>query len=76
MGIRRVTSRSPCLILVARVERGLLKIAFGARKMLSRAWHSDEGRHMLPPQNSEGKERKGKGYRAVPANVPPSGQLS
>eukprot|EP00983_Pelagomonas_calceolata_P057271 1144997-Pelagomonas_calceolata.AAC.6 len=35
MGIRRVTSSSPCLILVARVERSLLKSVSGARKFIS-----------------------------------------
>eukprot|EP00983_Pelagomonas_calceolata_P079046 1154513-Pelagomonas_calceolata.AAC.1 len=35
MGIRRVTGSSPCLILVTRVERGLLKSASGARKCIS-----------------------------------------
>eukprot|EP00983_Pelagomonas_calceolata_P039576 1137228-Pelagomonas_calceolata.AAC.4 len=34
MGIRRVTSSSPCLILVTKVERSLLKSASGARKCL------------------------------------------
>eukprot|EP00983_Pelagomonas_calceolata_P039690 1137295-Pelagomonas_calceolata.AAC.1 len=34
-GIRRVTSSSPCLILVMRVERSLLKSASGASKFLS-----------------------------------------
>eukprot|EP00983_Pelagomonas_calceolata_P046901 1140381-Pelagomonas_calceolata.AAC.3 len=33
MGIRKVTSSSPCLILVTRVERSLLKSASGARKL-------------------------------------------
>eukprot|EP00983_Pelagomonas_calceolata_P034733 1088124-Pelagomonas_calceolata.AAC.1 len=35
MGIRRVTNSSPCLILVTRVERSLLKSASGARKFIS-----------------------------------------
>eukprot|EP00983_Pelagomonas_calceolata_P062412 1147305-Pelagomonas_calceolata.AAC.1 len=35
MGIRKVTSSSPCLILVTRVERSLLKSASGARKYIS-----------------------------------------
>eukprot|EP00983_Pelagomonas_calceolata_P024685 777274-Pelagomonas_calceolata.AAC.1 len=35
MGIRRVTSSSPCLILVTRVERSLLKSASGGRKFVS-----------------------------------------
>eukprot|EP00983_Pelagomonas_calceolata_P028135 881746-Pelagomonas_calceolata.AAC.1 len=35
MGIRRVTSSSPCLILVTRVERSLLKRASGASKFIS-----------------------------------------
>eukprot|EP00983_Pelagomonas_calceolata_P117183 1160390-Pelagomonas_calceolata.AAC.5 len=35
MGIRRVTDRSLCLILVMRVERGLLKSASGASKLVS-----------------------------------------
>eukprot|EP00983_Pelagomonas_calceolata_P102717 1158838-Pelagomonas_calceolata.AAC.11 len=35
MGIRRVTSSSPCLILVTRVEKGLLKSASGASKFIS-----------------------------------------
>eukprot|EP00983_Pelagomonas_calceolata_P017463 547057-Pelagomonas_calceolata.AAC.1 len=33
MGIRRVTSSSPCLILVTRVERSLLKSASGASNL-------------------------------------------
>eukprot|EP00983_Pelagomonas_calceolata_P034770 1089293-Pelagomonas_calceolata.AAC.1 len=37
MGIRRVTSSSPCLILVMRIERSLLKSASGARKFISYA---------------------------------------
>eukprot|EP00983_Pelagomonas_calceolata_P074139 1152432-Pelagomonas_calceolata.AAC.1 len=35
MGIRRVTSSSPCPILVTRVERSLLKSASGASKFIS-----------------------------------------
>eukprot|EP00983_Pelagomonas_calceolata_P019082 599765-Pelagomonas_calceolata.AAC.1 len=35
MGIRRVASSSPCLILVTRVERSPLKGASGARKFTS-----------------------------------------
>eukprot|EP00983_Pelagomonas_calceolata_P024478 771463-Pelagomonas_calceolata.AAC.1 len=35
MGIRRVTSSSPCLILAMRVERSLLKSASGANKCIS-----------------------------------------
>eukprot|EP00983_Pelagomonas_calceolata_P073476 1152154-Pelagomonas_calceolata.AAC.4 len=35
MGIRRVTSSSPCLILVTKIERSLLKSASGARKFIS-----------------------------------------
>eukprot|EP00983_Pelagomonas_calceolata_P037470 1136339-Pelagomonas_calceolata.AAC.2 len=35
MGIRRVTSSCPCLILVTRVERSLLKSASGVREFLS-----------------------------------------
>eukprot|EP00983_Pelagomonas_calceolata_P103166 1158888-Pelagomonas_calceolata.AAC.5 len=35
MGIRRVASSSPCLILAMRVERSLLKSASGARKFIS-----------------------------------------
>eukprot|EP00983_Pelagomonas_calceolata_P045803 1139880-Pelagomonas_calceolata.AAC.1 len=35
MGIRRVTSSSPCLILAVRVERSLLKSASGANKFIS-----------------------------------------
>eukprot|EP00983_Pelagomonas_calceolata_P075085 1152837-Pelagomonas_calceolata.AAC.1 len=35
MGFRWVTSSSPCLILVTRVERSLLKSASGARKFIS-----------------------------------------
>eukprot|EP00983_Pelagomonas_calceolata_P070543 1150829-Pelagomonas_calceolata.AAC.1 len=35
MGIRRVTSSSPCLISVMRVERSLLKSASGASKFIS-----------------------------------------
>eukprot|EP00983_Pelagomonas_calceolata_P100887 1158624-Pelagomonas_calceolata.AAC.7 len=35
MGIRRITSSSPCLILVMRVERTLLKSSSGARKFIS-----------------------------------------
>eukprot|EP00983_Pelagomonas_calceolata_P007055 229695-Pelagomonas_calceolata.AAC.1 len=35
MGIRRVTSSSPCLILATRVERSLLKSASGANKFIS-----------------------------------------
>eukprot|EP00983_Pelagomonas_calceolata_P055408 1144135-Pelagomonas_calceolata.AAC.1 len=35
MGIRRVTSRSPCLILMTRVERSLFKSTSGARKFIS-----------------------------------------
>eukprot|EP00983_Pelagomonas_calceolata_P010962 354713-Pelagomonas_calceolata.AAC.2 len=34
MRIRRITSSSPCLILVMKVERSLLKSASGARKFL------------------------------------------
>eukprot|EP00983_Pelagomonas_calceolata_P009510 307511-Pelagomonas_calceolata.AAC.1 len=33
MGIRRVTSSSPCLILVTKVERSFLKSAFGATNL-------------------------------------------
>eukprot|EP00983_Pelagomonas_calceolata_P059626 1146010-Pelagomonas_calceolata.AAC.5 len=35
MGIRRVTSSSPCLILMTRVERSLLKSAPSAIKFIS-----------------------------------------
>eukprot|EP00983_Pelagomonas_calceolata_P005208 170172-Pelagomonas_calceolata.AAC.1 len=35
MGIRRVTSSRPCLILVTRVERSLFKSASGASKFIS-----------------------------------------
>eukprot|EP00983_Pelagomonas_calceolata_P085986 1156667-Pelagomonas_calceolata.AAC.3 len=35
MGIRRITSSSPYLILVMRVERGLLKNASGASEFIS-----------------------------------------
>eukprot|EP00983_Pelagomonas_calceolata_P004661 152119-Pelagomonas_calceolata.AAC.1 len=35
MGIRRVTSNSPCQILVTRVARSLLKSASGAKKFIS-----------------------------------------
>eukprot|EP00983_Pelagomonas_calceolata_P116833 1160355-Pelagomonas_calceolata.AAC.7 len=35
MGIRRVTSSSPCLILVMRVKISLLKSASGANKFIS-----------------------------------------
>eukprot|EP00983_Pelagomonas_calceolata_P055919 1144358-Pelagomonas_calceolata.AAC.1 len=35
MGIRRVTSSSPCLILAMRVERSLLESASGANKFIS-----------------------------------------
>eukprot|EP00983_Pelagomonas_calceolata_P134696 1162085-Pelagomonas_calceolata.AAC.3 len=35
MGIRRVTSSSPCLILVTRVKRSLLKSVSGARKFIN-----------------------------------------
>eukprot|EP00983_Pelagomonas_calceolata_P079897 1154902-Pelagomonas_calceolata.AAC.2 len=35
MGIRRFTSSSPCLILVTRVQRSLLKSASGASKFIS-----------------------------------------
>eukprot|EP00983_Pelagomonas_calceolata_P032438 1017626-Pelagomonas_calceolata.AAC.1 len=35
MGIMRVTSSSPCLILVMRVERSLFKSASGASKFIS-----------------------------------------
>eukprot|EP00983_Pelagomonas_calceolata_P100683 1158600-Pelagomonas_calceolata.AAC.7 len=35
MGIMRVTSSSPSLILVTRVERSLLKSTSGARKCIS-----------------------------------------
>eukprot|EP00983_Pelagomonas_calceolata_P022311 701886-Pelagomonas_calceolata.AAC.1 len=34
MGIRMVTSSSPCLILVTRIERSLLKSASGASKFI------------------------------------------
>eukprot|EP00983_Pelagomonas_calceolata_P014183 452905-Pelagomonas_calceolata.AAC.1 len=35
MGIRRVTSSSPCLILVMRVEKSLFRSASGASKFTS-----------------------------------------
>eukprot|EP00983_Pelagomonas_calceolata_P079567 1154746-Pelagomonas_calceolata.AAC.7 len=35
MGIRKVTSSTPCLILVMRVEKSLLKSAPGASKFIS-----------------------------------------
>eukprot|EP00983_Pelagomonas_calceolata_P129160 1161585-Pelagomonas_calceolata.AAC.1 len=35
MGVKRVTSSSPCLISVMRVERSLLKSASGANKFIS-----------------------------------------
>eukprot|EP00983_Pelagomonas_calceolata_P053743 1143408-Pelagomonas_calceolata.AAC.7 len=35
MGIKGITSSSPCLILVTRVERSLLKSASGAKKFTS-----------------------------------------
>eukprot|EP00983_Pelagomonas_calceolata_P028062 880417-Pelagomonas_calceolata.AAC.2 len=35
MGIRRVTSSSPCLILVIKVEKRFLKNASGAGKFIS-----------------------------------------
>eukprot|EP00983_Pelagomonas_calceolata_P045222 1139621-Pelagomonas_calceolata.AAC.2 len=35
MGIRKVTSSRPCLILAKRVERSLLKSASGANKFIS-----------------------------------------
>eukprot|EP00983_Pelagomonas_calceolata_P066010 1148826-Pelagomonas_calceolata.AAC.2 len=35
MGIRRVTSRSPCLILLMRAERSLLESLSGASKFVS-----------------------------------------
>eukprot|EP00983_Pelagomonas_calceolata_P121770 1160831-Pelagomonas_calceolata.AAC.3 len=35
MGVRRVTSSAPCLILLARVERSLFKSASGANKFIT-----------------------------------------